>query len=52
MASTSSARLVGEGRRKGRLVPGYDADATILAPDLSLRAVWLSGEQAYFLEGV
>jgi N-acetylglucosamine-6-phosphate deacetylase len=52
MASTSSARLVGEGRRKGRLVPGYDADATILAPDLSVRAVWLSGEQAYFLEGV
>jgi N-acetylglucosamine-6-phosphate deacetylase len=52
MASTSPARLIGEGRRKGRLVPGYDADATILAPDLSLRAVWLSGEQAYFLEGV
>jgi N-acetylglucosamine-6-phosphate deacetylase len=52
MASTSPARLIGEGRRKGRLVPGYDADVTILAPDLSVRAVWLSGEQAYFLEGV
>jgi N-acetylglucosamine-6-phosphate deacetylase len=52
MASTSPARLIGEGRRKGRLVPGYDADVTILAPDLSVRAVWLSGDQAYFREGV
>ena len=42
MASTSPARLVGEGRRKGRLVPGYDADVTILAPDLSVEAVWRS----------
>ena len=47
MASTSPARLVGEGRRKGRLIPGYDADATVLAPDLSVEAVWLSGELAY-----
>jgi N-acetylglucosamine-6-phosphate deacetylase len=47
MASTSPARLVGEGRRKGRLTPGYDADATVLAPDLSVEAVWLSGELAY-----
>jgi N-acetylglucosamine-6-phosphate deacetylase len=47
MASTSPARLIGEGRRKGRLFPGYDADVTILAPDLSVQAVWRSGEQAY-----
>src|SRR5215218_6066412 len=46
MASTSPATLIGEVRRKGRLVPGYDADVTILAPDLSVQAVWLSGEQA------
>jgi N-acetylglucosamine-6-phosphate deacetylase len=52
MASTSPARLVGAGRRKGRLVPGYDADATVLAPDLSVQAVWQSGEQAYSWEGV
>jgi N-acetylglucosamine-6-phosphate deacetylase len=52
MASTSPARLIGEGRRKGRLVPGYDADVTVLAPDLSVQAVWLSGEQAYSREGV
>ena len=47
MVSTSPARLVGEGRRKGRLVPGYDADVTVLAPDLSVEAVWSSGELAY-----
>jgi N-acetylglucosamine-6-phosphate deacetylase len=52
MVSTSPARLVGEGRRKGRLAPGYDADATVLAPDLSVQAVWQSGQQAYSREGV
>ena len=44
MASTVPARLVGEGRRKGRLVPGYDADVSVLAPDLSVEAVWRGGE--------
>jgi N-acetylglucosamine-6-phosphate deacetylase len=52
MASTTPARLIGEGRRKGRLVPGYDADATVLAPDLSVRAVWRSGAEAYSRENV
>lgn len=52
MASTSPARLVGEGRRKGRLAPGYDADVTVLAPDLSVEAVWSSGELAYDVEDV
>jgi len=47
MASTAPARLVGEGRRKGRLTPGYDADVTVLGPDISVEAVWRSGEQAY-----
>ncbi len=47
MASTTPARLVGEGRRKGRLVPGYDADVTVLAPDLSVEAVWRAGERVY-----
>lgn len=46
MASTAPARLVGEGRRKGRLFPGYDADIAVLAPDLSVQAVWRGGEQA------
>jgi N-acetylglucosamine-6-phosphate deacetylase len=47
MTSTSPARLVGEGRRKGRLVPGYDADVTVLAPDLSVEEVWRCGKHAY-----
>ena len=47
MASTVPARLVGEGRRKGRLTPGYHADVTVLGPDLSAEAVWKGGEQVY-----
>jgi N-acetylglucosamine-6-phosphate deacetylase len=47
MASTTPARLIGEGRRKGRLTPGYDADVTVLAPDLSVEAVWRGGERVY-----
>jgi N-acetylglucosamine-6-phosphate deacetylase len=47
MASTTPSRLVGMGRRKGRLAPGYDADVTVLAPDLSVEAVWRCGEQVY-----
>ncbi len=47
MASTTPARLVGEGRRKGRLAPGYDADVTVLAPDLSPEAVWSRGRRVY-----
>jgi N-acetylglucosamine-6-phosphate deacetylase len=48
MTSTSPARSIGEGRRKGRLAPGYDADVTVLAPDLSVQAVWQCGVLAYF----
>src|SRR5918995_4108868 len=47
MASTSPAKLVGEGRRKGRLAPGYDADVTVLTPDLSVESVWRGGKLAY-----
>lgn len=47
MTSTVPARLIGEGRRKGRITPGYDADVTALAPDLSVEAVWRCGEKVY-----
>ena len=47
MASTVPARLVGEGRRKGRLTPGYHADIAVLGSDLSVEAVWKGGQQAY-----
>lgn len=50
MTSTAPARLVGEGRRKGRLTPGYDADIAILAPDLSIESVWRSGRHVYSTE--
>jgi N-acetylglucosamine-6-phosphate deacetylase len=50
MTSTSPAKLLGEGRRKGRLAPGYDADVTILTPDLSVDAVWKGGKLVYSLE--
>jgi N-acetylglucosamine-6-phosphate deacetylase len=51
MVSTTPARLVGEGRRKGRLTPGYDADVAVFAPDLSVEVVWRGGEVAYEKEG-
>jgi N-acetylglucosamine-6-phosphate deacetylase len=47
MASTTPARLIGEGRRRGRLTPGYDADVAVLAPDLSVEAVWRGSERVY-----
>jgi N-acetylglucosamine-6-phosphate deacetylase len=47
MTSTSPAKLLGEGRRKGRLAPGYDADVTVLTPDLSVETVWRGGKLAY-----
>jgi N-acetylglucosamine-6-phosphate deacetylase len=47
MASTTPARLVGEGRRKGRLISGYDADVAVLGPDLSIAAVWRGGQEVY-----
>jgi N-acetylglucosamine-6-phosphate deacetylase len=47
MAATTPARLVGEGQRRGRLAPGYDADVTVLSPDLSVEAVYKGGAQVY-----
>ncbi len=51
MTSTSPAKLIGEGRRKGRLAPGYDADVTVLTPDLSVETVWRGGKLVYSWEG-
>lgn len=47
MAGATPARLVGEGERKGRLAPGYDANVTVLRPDLSVEAVYKSGSRVY-----
>lgn len=44
MTAATPARLVGEGERKGRLAPGYDADVTVLDPhNLTVAAVYKSG---------
>lgn len=51
MAAATPARLVGEGRRKGRLAPGYDADVTVLRPDLSVAAVYKGGALVYAAGG-
>lgn len=45
MTSSTAADLIGAGDRKGRLAPGYDADIVVLSPDLTLQAVWKSGER-------
>ncbi len=50
MASATPARLVGEGKRKGRLTPGYDADVTVLGLDLSVEDVWRGGNQVFSAE--
>ncbi len=50
MASTTPARLVGEGKRKGRLIPGYDADVAVLGLDLSVENVWRGGSQVFSAE--
>ncbi|CAA9443594.1 MAG: N-acetylglucosamine-6-phosphate deacetylase [uncultured Rubrobacteraceae bacterium] len=47
MAAATPARLVGEGKSKGRLVPGYDADITVLRSDLSIEAVYKGGSRIY-----
>ena len=47
MAAATPARLTGEGERKGRLAPGYDADITVLRPDLSVEAVYKAGSRVY-----
>jgi N-acetylglucosamine-6-phosphate deacetylase len=50
MAATTPARLIGEEGRKGRLASGYDADVTVLRPDLTVEAVYKGGSPAYVAE--
>jgi N-acetylglucosamine-6-phosphate deacetylase len=41
--STRPAKILGLAHRKGRLAPGYDADLTILTPDLTTQATIRNG---------
>lgn len=43
MVSTTPARVLGLGTRKGVLAPGYDADVTVLGADFTVRAVLARG---------
>lgn len=45
MAATTPARLIGEGERKGRLAPGFDADVVALSPALEVEAAWVGGRE-------
>ena len=47
MASTTPARALSLGDRKGRVAPGYDADLVALTDDLSVAATWVGGRLAY-----
>jgi N-acetylglucosamine-6-phosphate deacetylase len=52
MAATTPASLIGEGARKGRLAPGFDADVAALSSDLEVKTVWVGGREAFDREGV
>ncbi|MGI6148237.1 MAG: N-acetylglucosamine-6-phosphate deacetylase [Firmicutes bacterium] len=44
MASTTPARVLGMGNKKGALLAGFDADVTVLSRDFSVRAVMVGGQ--------
>jgi len=45
--SENPARIAGVGHRKGRLLPGYDADLVVLDEGLSVRMTMVEGEIVY-----
>jgi len=47
MASTTPARILGLAERKGRLVPGMDADLTVLDKGFSVRLTMVGGRIVY-----
>ncbi|TMG04887.1 MAG: N-acetylglucosamine-6-phosphate deacetylase [Chloroflexi bacterium] len=47
MASTVPARVLGLSERKGRIVPGYDADLVALDSDLNVAMTWVAGRLVY-----
>ncbi len=46
MLATTPARVIGAGHRKGRLLPGYDADLVLLDRSLRLVATFCRGQLA------
>jgi N-acetylglucosamine-6-phosphate deacetylase len=47
MTSYNAACALGLGHRKGRLVPGYDADLVLLHPDGSVWQTFVAGRRVY-----
>ncbi|WP_026782383.1 N-acetylglucosamine-6-phosphate deacetylase [Pleomorphomonas koreensis] len=47
MATVYPAEAMRIGRRKGRIVPGYDADFLLLTPGFELKSTWIGGEKVY-----
>lgn len=47
MASTVPATVAGQGGRKGRISPGYDADIVALDVDLQVVGSWVGGDRVY-----
>jgi N-acetylglucosamine-6-phosphate deacetylase len=47
MASLYPARALGLDHELGRLAPGHRADLTLLAPDLTVLATWVGGEEQW-----
>ncbi|MFW5943308.1 MAG: N-acetylglucosamine-6-phosphate deacetylase [Chloroflexota bacterium] len=45
--TSTPAALLGLGGRKGHIAPGYDADLTLLTPDLKIKATFVAGEKVY-----
>ncbi len=45
--TTTPARLLGLDERLGRVVAGYDADLTLLTPDLRVVETFVGGQSVY-----
>jgi N-acetylglucosamine-6-phosphate deacetylase len=51
MASLHPAAYLGLDDELGRVAPGYRADLTLLAPDLSVLATWVGGQEQWYGAG-
>lgn len=47
LVSTNPAKVIGLGKSKGSLLPGYDADFTILNSKLEVQQTWIKGKCFY-----
>lgn len=45
--TSTPAAILGLGGHKGHIAPGYDADLTLLTPDLKIKATFVAGEKVY-----